>query len=320
MVRSRRGALSGRGAYQAEGEHPGVEERTIGSSLRQTAIMKHFSSAVLASCIASTLAAQPTIDLGNFGTLVGETFTVNAGPWIDPGAAGAAQTWDLSGLTSDSVVVNTYVNPSTTPDGASFPTASVALEQFGGFSYLEMSATGGIALGASIPGEAPVVYSDPQVLFAFPCTFTTSWIDDFYAVYTVAGFNVVRTGTAAGTADGHGTLILPWGTLTDVLRISLVWDWIDSTTFITSTFHNEYTYFVQAGTHHPIVEIFTNSATLFASTTITTGSSWLNGISTSVPVAVPVTDLGIHPNPAAAAIALTASNSSRRGMSMPGNC
>lgn len=279
--------------------------------------MKHVYTFLLGS-IGSTLAAQPTINLGNFGVTVGESFTIHAGPWVDPGGTGMDYTWDLTGLTTDSTYVITYIDPATTPDAASFPTATVALEEAGGFSYLELIATGGTFLGRSDPVLGVQALSDPHLTFAFPCTYGTTWTDTDHGDFTIAGFPVVRDGTSSGDATGYGTLDLPWGTLTDVLRLDMVWDWTDSVDAgfpVVSTYHNEFTYFIQAGTHFPIVELFSNTAVVFGSTSTVTGVNWLPDISTSIAGAsASGTGLSVRPNPANEVIALTGNGSSLLGV------
>lgn len=275
--------------------------------------MKYLYTALFAA-ITATVAAQPTINLGNFGVTIGESFTIHVGPWVDPGGTGTDQNWDLTGLTTDSTRMITYIDPATTADAASFPTATVALEESGGFSYLEVIATGGTFLGRSDPALGIQAYSDPHLTFAFPCSFGTMWNDTDHGDFVFAGFPVVRDGTASGEATGYGTLALPWGTLMNVLRLDLVWDWTDSIgspfPFV-STYHNEFTYFIQAGTHFPIVELFSNTVTTFGSPTTVTGVNWLSDINTSIARASDTgRELSIRPNPANDILSLTSTTGS----------
>ena len=262
--------------------------------------MKHLLPAFAFTVLSVHAFAQPVLDMSNVGTVVGDAYIYNAGPWLDPGAAGAAVTWDLTGLTSDSLIPITFVDPTTTPDGASFPAATIAAMDEGFYAYSEFIATGGSLLGMSnIPGEAPIVYSDPQLMVSYPCTYGTTWTDPFHAEFSVSGFPIVRDGTLSAEADAYGTLQLPWGTLTDVLRATFVEDYTDVTSLITLTVHREYTSFMQAGTHYPIVDIFSISTEVFGNTTTITGSHWLVNGSVGMPSAqVPSGAMKVYPDPA----------------------
>lgn len=223
-----------------------------------------------------TLHAQPVLDFSNTGTIVGDAFTYNACPWADPGLPGANQTWDLSTLTSDSLIFIEFVDPATTPDGASFPDATVAAMDMGFFAYSQFDATGGYLHGMSnVPGEAPIVYSDAMQMTSYPATYGTAWVDAFHAEFSVMGFPVVRDGSLTADADGYGTLILPLDTLYDVLRVTYVEDYTDANMLGTIAYHREYTYFLQAGTHYPIVHLFSFSTTVFGNTTTLDGSQWM---------------------------------------------
>lgn len=248
--------------------------------------MKHLLPLITLASF-STLRAQPVLDFSNSGTVVGDAFTYHAGPWADPGTAGANQTWDLSTLTSDSLIFIEFVDPATTPDGASFPAATVAAMDMGFFAYSQFDATGGYLHGMSnVPGEAPIVYSDAMQMTSYPSTIGTTWVDAFHAEFSVMGFPIVRDGSITANADGYGTLILPWGTLNDVLRVTYVEDYAD-VTLATMEYHREYTYFLQAGTHYPIVHLFSFSSTVFGNTTIVTGSQWMVAGSVEVAEAPP---------------------------------
>mgnify|MGYP003394459855 CR=1 FL=1 len=224
------------------------------------------------------------LNFGNTGTIPGDAFVYNACPWVAPGMAGANQTWDLSALTSDSLIMIQFVDPATPPDGASFPSATIAAEDMGFFAYSQFDATGGFFHGmTSQPGDPPIVYSDPMQMAFYPATFGTTWTDDFHAEFLVSGFNIVRDGTLSAECDGYGTLILPWGTLTDVLRCTYVEDYTENSGFTTVFLHREYTHFLQAGTHYPIVHLFSFTTTVFGSVNTISGSQWLVDGSVGMP-------------------------------------
>jgi hypothetical protein len=243
--------------------------------------MKHLLLLFLSANLFSGLNAQPILTFGNTGTVPGDAFVLRACEWQDPGAGGAVQIWDLTTLTTDSMIDLVFVDPSTTPDGIYFPTATIASLDTLGNAYNQFDINGGSLLGVSLPGSQPIVYSDPMIWVTFPCTYMTSWTDPFQAAYDLGGFNFQRTGTITATADGYGTLMMPYGQLDDVLRVTYVEDYQD-VSLLTLTAHREYTYFMQAGTHYPVVNLFSYSATVLGNTQTITGAQWLEVPSTSI--------------------------------------
>lgn len=245
-----------------------------------------------------TLSAQPVLDFNTTATLPGESYIYHASPWHDPGSAGMDQTWDFSAFVTDSLIYINFVDPATTPDGALFPNATIAALDTGGiFAYSAFTTAGGEFQGLSIPGLGAIVYSDPMSQGTFPCTYNTTWTDNLAAEF-VLGLPTVRTGTTTGTADGYGTLILPWGSITDVLRITYVEDYADSNAFSVTTTHREYTDFHKAGTHYPLAHILSITVTNIGGTFTTSGSQWMDETTTLVAAATATPRVEAYPVPA----------------------
>jgi hypothetical protein len=190
------------------------------------------------------------------------------------------------------------VDPATTAEADSFPTATIAAQDTGGvYAYSAFTTSGGEFLGISIPGQDPIIYSDPMTHVVFPCTYNTTWTDDFAADFSFGGVDFVRTGTVSATADAYGTLILPWGSISDVLRATYVEDYEDAGLITLST-HREYTYYMVAGTHYPLVQVYSFTSTVLGNSTTITGAQWMDETSTQV-ATVPVTPrLEAYPVPA----------------------
>ncbi len=220
--------------------------------------------------------AQPVLELVDVGTVPGDAFTYHDCPWQTPGTPGMAQTWNFAGFTTDSLVQIAFVDPATTPDAASFPTATIAADDDSVLAYSVFNSTGGQFLGLSLTGLGTIVYSDPMQMVVYPATYMTSWTDIFAANFSIGGFPVARTGTITAEVDGYGSMIMPYGTLTDVLRASYVEDNVDDNGFGTTSVHRVYTYFLQAGTHYPIVDIYSITVTpVFGPAITVEGTHWL---------------------------------------------
>ncbi len=222
--------------------------------------------------------AQPTIDQGNFAALPGEAFVVNNSAWMDPGASAANVTWDFTGLVVDTTFTLTYLDPTTTPMTDSFPTATLAYAEGGGYAYRSFDATGGYYLGYHMGGTSPVVdYQDPELTFQFPCTYGTQWVDSLFADY-LPGPSWYYAGSITAEADGYGTLILPYDTFTNVLRLHLSRNTILETQWPEDGYYVDMIYYyLHPGTHFPLVEVYSNSAGEdLSSLTVTTGVRWLS--------------------------------------------
>ncbi len=261
--------------------------------------MKTHFSPVLLILLGAPLSAQPVLNFIDVGTVPGDAFTYHDCPWQTPGTPGMEQTWDLTGLTTDSVIEISFVDPATTPDAASFPTATIAADDDSAMAYSMFNSSGGQFLGLSLTGLGTIVYSDPMQMVVYPATYLTTWTDDFAANFTIGGFPIARTGTITAEVDGYGTLLMPYGTLTDVLRATYVEEHTDDNGFGATTLHHEYTYFLQAGTHYPVVDIYTLTVTpAFGSPTTVQGTHWLVvGPQSTEPAAQDPFGFTTYPNP-----------------------
>src|SRR5262245_25684671 len=149
--------------------------------------MEHLLLVLSGAIIFGEASAQPVLDLGNSAPVPGDAFVVHASALGSPGNAGAAQTWDFSALTTDSVFDFVYVDPDSTEDGIAFPPATVAVPDPAGTMYYVFNASGGRLAGVSIPGSTPISYDDPMITATFPCTYLTTWIDPLHAAYNYGG-------------------------------------------------------------------------------------------------------------------------------------
>lgn len=257
-------------------------------------------SPLLPIFLGAQLNAQPVLNFVDVGTVPGDAFTYHDCPWQPPGTPGISQTWDFSSLTTDSLIQISFVDPATTPDAASFPTATIAADDDSAMAYSMFNSTGGQFLGLSLTGLGTIVYSDPMQMVVYPATYLTSWTDAFAANFSLGGFPVTRTGTITAEVDGYGTMIMPYGTLTDVLRASYVEDHVDDNGFGATSFHHVYTYFLQAGTHYPVVDIYSITVTpAFGPATTVEGTHWLVAGPQSVTSTAAMSEMfSVYPVPA----------------------
>lgn len=243
--------------------------------------MKHVFTSLFLSA-ASFAAAQPTLTFNTNGPQPGGSYSWSFSPYVAPGSAGAGQVWDFSQLTADSTTLVTLVDPTTTTFSDSFPTATVAEVSDGSTVYFRATANGVHLLGYEAEGS-PVVFSDEGRFMTFPCVFHTNWTDAYSASFTEEGTEVEITGDISGTADGHGTLVLPTGSISNVLRVHWVQEEeMDMGQFTFNTVFDNYLYFVP-GRSYPIVQTVTTTSSFLGNTTVTQFTKWVSDLGTDIP-------------------------------------
>ena len=265
----------------------------------QNNTMKKNLTLLTALAFAWNAHAQPTLTFATNAPVPGTQYTLHYGPYVAPGNAGDMQTWDLSALASDSTDVLQLVAPSSTPNGAQFPNATVAELSSEVTTYYQVNANG-IHFAGSDDGVSLIVNQTVPNYLAFPCTMGSNWSTPHAATFTFDGENVHRSGEVSGEADGYGTLTMPWGTVNDVLRIHLVNTVQDSLSLFTIDYtYDSYLYYV-AGQPFPIAELV--SATVdfgFGQPELVQFSRWTSDVSTGLADAPALwNDLHVYPNPA----------------------
>ncbi len=173
--------------------------------------------------------AQPTLTSSSFNQNVGETFDVLDISFssVSPGSSGANQTWDFSNGIELQSFSATMLDPASTPYGSSFPSANICQESGGSYAYYRHDNNAQQIHGTFQSGVI-IQYNNPEDYIRFPLNYTDSFTDYFEANYESGGVNFYRSGTSTGTYDGYGTLIMPYGTFSNVIRVKLVEDYQDS--------------------------------------------------------------------------------------------
>lgn len=163
-----------------------------------------------------------TLDLGNSTPAIGMIHTVNDCDYVSPTAAGPAQVWDFSDLTANTTWASSVLDPTDISGAASFPDATMAEESDGAYAFYTYSSTGVDYQGMAIPDfDVLMTYQDPERILVFPCSINTTWEDLYGGAWNSSGgVEVTTTGTLTATADAQGTLLMPYGTVSNVLRVT----------------------------------------------------------------------------------------------------
>lgn len=163
--------------------------------------------------------AQPVVQYANMAP-AGSSFPVHV--VSDPGSSnpatdGASVTWDFSSAT---LVMNvgtvSWMDPADTPQGLDYPASNLAqrivLSSGTTYNYYDLQPAKLDQLVDNVGGGTVTVFTDPKQLLAFPFNYQDSFNDTF----TANGI----TESSMRTYSGYGTVILPTGTYTDVIKMT----------------------------------------------------------------------------------------------------
>ncbi|QQR86904.1 MAG: T9SS type A sorting domain-containing protein [Flavobacteriales bacterium] len=250
---------------------------------------------------------QITLVPAEHDPLIGTGFSVNTGTYIAPGSAGAGLFWDFSALSATGSDELQFVDPATTPNGADFTTATIAMvDNDGNYSYFQSDATGFTLVGND-DGAIAFPLSDGAKYWPFPCDYSDTWNDILAGTIVIAGQNVTRAGTIEGIADGYGDLGLPWGTVYGVLRVALHEEYQDATPLGTVVHdvmtHRFFTRFLP----FPVLQITDASTTVNGSTTTSQTTQWVDSTVVGLFEARTATtaSLVLWPNPASGMVTMS---------------
>jgi hypothetical protein len=152
------------------------------------------------------------------------------------GSAGANQTWDFSALNLTLAGTDTAIPVASSPYAATFPTANWCYK-FTGFGpdryyYHLVTPSKFEILSLAYTGATGDNYTaDPRTFAIFPYTYNTVYNDTYKSVNDAATTSVVVT------YDAYGTLIMPFGTIHNVIRQKVVkngqtdYNWFNASPF-----------------------------------------------------------------------------------------
>lgn len=202
--------------------------------------------------LSSTLFSQ-NLTVTDIGYKAGETYkNFMTTTEVAEGPMGTNVTWDLSDITDTTSILNTVsVN-----SGGSFPTANfVITNSDGNKSYVKQTSTSIDIVGIVVPNFTTMSYSDPASYFTLPLTTATNKVDNFKCSFSSSGFAFVREGTIKSEFSGSGTLITPYGTYTNVVRIKTTLNFSDTYSggkiYTSQVSYNWY----KSGIHHEVANV-----------------------------------------------------------------
>lgn len=146
--------------------------------------------------------------------------------------SGANQTWDYSNISGGTILNQSidFENASNLSHFSHFPDANIGISSTsaaGGDSenFFKNSSTGVEFVGIALTGGGNTNLSkltEGFFLIKFPMTYNTSYTDSIKGTSSTlgqSGSEFERLGISEMMGDGYGDLILPYGTVHDVLRV-----------------------------------------------------------------------------------------------------
>ncbi len=184
--------------------------------------MKRATLLLLTFAIIACGFAQPTITGATINPVAGDGFRIigcdTAG--VSKGPAGAGVTWDFSGLETAYTDTISFVACSATPYCDSFPGATLAATLDGTYFDYFVTDTSKFAALGSCDGSYTDRFTDPYAISMYPMTMGTILVDTAVQAIDTSLF---IWGIDSFIADGFGTLKLPSGTYTNVLRVHVIY-------------------------------------------------------------------------------------------------
>lgn len=185
--------------------------------------MKKLTTLALITLVQFSNWAQPVANASNVNlNFTGEFYFAEANGFT-PGPAGANQTWDYSNLSLTFAGTDTSLPVASSPYASTFPTANYCY-RFTGFGqdrYYYHNITAEkydlLSLGYNATG-GDNYNANPRTFAVFPYTYNSVYTDSYQSTANP------ETVTFTATYDAYGTLILPIGTFTSVIRQKVVKD------------------------------------------------------------------------------------------------
>lgn len=168
--------------------------------------------------------AQPVLNSSNVAQNFNAEFYYKEATGFSPGGAGPNQTWDYSNLGELMFLgTDTAIPVAGSAFAAMFPTANYLYKFEGIFGdadnyfYHNLTATKFEILSLGYNGETGDVFTpNPKTYVTFPYTYNTVFTDTYQMTTETSPTSFTAT------YDGYGTLIMPFGTFTNVIRQKVV--------------------------------------------------------------------------------------------------
>jgi len=204
--------------------------KKINTMKKTILLFSFFGAGIIISNAQITITQADVAGVGKFLLQAKDTIKTFTPGSINPGTAGANQTWNFSTLLSDTVDTLTFTNPAWTAQGSNFPNANLAVinSSDGSITYVEKTATGLFADGAYTnpmgQGFMAVTINPKEELISFANTYNSSFKDTSKLSIKVANSQIAGVDSLMMKevkykdikTDGWGHVITPLGNYTSL--------------------------------------------------------------------------------------------------------
>ena len=200
------------------------------------------------------LHAQPVLTAPGYNPLPGDVFVghVLDTVGVTPGASGAGATWNFAAVTETGTDTTTYSTCAVTPYCDSFSTSNLAYFDGTDYYYCRTSTSVFTVVGAFVSGTGYVHLTNPDDQMVYPFTYQSMYRDT--TITTNSGLNVLVTDSSY--VDAYGTLILPWGTFSNVLRVHTITVFTESLgSIVVNAYRSETYIWYKPGFHNALMEV-----------------------------------------------------------------
>ena len=245
------------------------------------------------------LQAQPILD-GSCAPVAATEYTLIVAASVDLPGLGPDQTWNAAGAVGSATDQVSFMDAELAFAGTYFPTAEVASTIGEVETFIDI-AEDGLYIVGTYNGSFPFVstYTDPNKYLQFPCELGDAWTDAYAGSYTYSGVTYTQSGSGVYTASGFGSLVLPWGTVTNVLRIDATELYSESGNGNDYEYEAEVSYYYKPGVGYYVAKSSDASATFNGNSAGTSANFVFLDESTVGIVDQPATSIGmeVFPNP-----------------------
>jgi hypothetical protein len=178
---------------------------------------------VILLLFALSLFAQPTMNQGNMPQIGTKAeFIFYESENVEPGPAGANQTWDFSNIVKSAdqsgATSPEFVAVSEAFQKDDFPDATLAEKSDTAYTFYKIENNQLIRLGTGYDVGAEIL-TDAQLQYQIPFSYGDSYTDDFAGTNFIAEFESDRSGTITTEADAYGTIKVGEKTYDNALRL-----------------------------------------------------------------------------------------------------
>ncbi|HRH70559.1 MAG TPA: hypothetical protein PLB89_13725 [Flavobacteriales bacterium] len=251
----------------------------------------------LALCsLMSSAVAQPVVTADGALPFLGFSYTeITATSFVDDTQTGPDVVWDYSGLEGG---FQRYIAWSAIPNEQQDTWPNAEFFRSGDFAMYFSLSPEGVFYHGQQRLLSQLVYQDPELVVKFPMNHGDQWADEWTGTQTGNG---TRVGKRQAVVSGYGTLLMPWGEVSDVLRV----DMVDSLVVRISPTSDPWLYldtvsqYFKNGYHWWLLEARNSTQVFMGSPTQTLTVKYMDALSTGRAGEVPFDQIGLllFPNP-----------------------